>query len=71
MFMNDETMLKSMAIRVLVEKRLTLDEFVERARAYEVFVIRPGMITTSELRGDNSRYRPIIKDGIVVGGNFG
>lgn len=71
MFMNDETMLKSRAIDILLDKKLTLNEFVEQAKSYGVFVVRPGMITTCELRGDNSRYHPIVKNEIVVGGSFG
>jgi hypothetical protein len=56
-------------IEELFEQKLTLTEFSERLPG--VWVVPPDVITTTEYRGDNTRFFPQLDvNDRVIGGHF-
>ena len=54
----------------LLNRKLSLEEFTTEAEKRGVHVVQPEEVTTREIRTDNSRYFPEVKDDVVVGGKF-
>jgi len=67
----NEILHREILIKVLIARKLTLEQFTRHAQSSGVIVKQPGMIYTCEFRGDNSRFSPHVENGIVVGGSFG
>lgn len=55
----------------LIEQKLTIDEFCDKATEHGITIIRPEETATTEMRMNMSRFFPRLNEmDIVVGGSF-
>lgn len=69
--MNKNDIDKDKVVNDLLKKKQSLDEFTSEMKNIDVYVVQPNQVVTAELRTNKTRFFPVVKDDIVVGGNFG
>lgn len=64
-------MIKNSKLKELFNQQLTIEQFEQKLNKFtKCHVVRPGEIQTREIRMNQTRFFPQVKDGYVFSGYF-